>query len=581
MSEPAKIIVIDNSPDIQKMADVLKENVVMSGSADILHLRNKSLLPFIKAENPFDGFKETDLKASIWLGHSGTGLWGRPAFMGDFTPAGFVDRFSEQFEKKFRNKEEVGEIFLVGCEAGLGDENGNSLAQQIADKLYNKGFTKAVVHAVANPPQQGYVNMRVSIVTAGLMDVGCIGSYLLTRDQDKQLSALNEKLKVNEQEIAGLGNIIDQKAVAKESRRWELDIRNVLEVAQKNIKDQIQSIQDKAVEFLNVAPQDVIDELRRPHNTFYPTSLVQQEKTRTRPTKDLIQELILNEINKRIIYERKKHSQKTIKQLKALKKKIAYSADINWGEKIDKAMDDYKKVFPLAYANSTTYQILGALVEIAQEKCGYSPKHHGANMLAMLATNELDKDAFKKEFYSMLKKFNVSKVVVTTHATKKEEKKDKKKDNNAIRNTVERVVTLMNAPPKPTELPMPPDMMKAIDAINAFIEELQQEEKNRWRWVTSFSLFPVKHYKIEKLQALAANMTKMYEDNKFQPVVPDWKEYVRQAQSDKELVYSFFSHRTENLLKNIIKGNFDKGIYGPKDKEEKWMPLRSATKRMI
>lgn len=579
--KPTKIVVIDSSPDIKELAGIVSNTALQQEK--VLQLRKKSLIPFVRdnSPNPFDVFKEQDLAASVWVGHSGTGIFGKPAFVGDYHPGDFVDRFDEEFNKKFVGlKDKVVDIFLVGCEAGLVDENGRSLAQEIADHFYSKGFINAVVHTVANPPISQYVNMRVSVVTAGLTEVGCVSSYLLTRAQDKTLSDLDDQYRKNEQEAIKTEALRQEKIHKKESAKEELKTLKALDEIRKTLKKQIDAIQEEAVSFLDVDPQDIIEELRRPHNTFHPQVKMKTNPQLRRPSKELTQELVLNEINKRIRQERRKGKANDtlakIEILETLRLAISNNTNETWGQPIDAAMDAIERKFTAGYAHSTTYQLLSVLVTKARDKCGYQPKDRSGNVILSMA--------------------KTAKTVVGTI----EEAINKKIDQfGSIAGKKKKIIATLfselRPSPKKVELKMPLEMAKTIEMVTAFIAELNKEEANRpAKWLND--LFPLKSHKKERLQQLINDIHAYYETNKgYQPEedgvdlnqvatkqLAGWLDLVREAQKDKALVKSRFSHRTENLINNILSGQPGRGILGPKDMIGDWVPapVNTITRRI-
>lgn len=73
----------------------------------------------------------------------------RPTTIGDKTPTELADGFKAMFSKKSKGeKENLTDIFLISCEAGMGNP---SLAQQFAAAMVDKGFLNIKIHAVAHP----------------------------------------------------------------------------------------------------------------------------------------------------------------------------------------------------------------------------------------------------------------------------------------------------------------------------------------------------------------------------------------------------------------------------------------------
>ena len=75
-----------------------------------------------------------------------------------------VHEFIRLFSKRFASAVDMTDLYLVGCEIGLIDQKGHSLAQQIANKLYKKGFKHIKVHAVAKPENAEGEVMVVEVI---------------------------------------------------------------------------------------------------------------------------------------------------------------------------------------------------------------------------------------------------------------------------------------------------------------------------------------------------------------------------------------------------------------------------------
>lgn len=95
--------------------------------------------------NYFGALSETDLEHMVFLGH------GNPSQYGGYSAKKFAQRISEQFQYKEEKKQFVKDLYLIGCDMGLINKSGQSLAQEIANELYNNGFKNVRIHSVAQP----------------------------------------------------------------------------------------------------------------------------------------------------------------------------------------------------------------------------------------------------------------------------------------------------------------------------------------------------------------------------------------------------------------------------------------------
>lgn len=72
------------------------------------------------------------LKSLVCLGHANQDTYG------NFSADEFVQKIATLVDKK--DRAQLQDLYLVGCELGLRDDQGLSLAQSIADQLHKKGF---------------------------------------------------------------------------------------------------------------------------------------------------------------------------------------------------------------------------------------------------------------------------------------------------------------------------------------------------------------------------------------------------------------------------------------------------------
>lgn len=125
--------------------------------------------------------KKRELSKLLFLGHAHEGFYGdfspqefaerfAASFLGPAPEMGFLDRLNPLYQARAdaafnpEDKSLVQDIYLVGCELGSYDPpNNNSFAQQLADCLYEKGFSNVKVHAIAyekaNPDESMYVEV--------------------------------------------------------------------------------------------------------------------------------------------------------------------------------------------------------------------------------------------------------------------------------------------------------------------------------------------------------------------------------------------------------------------------------------
>ncbi len=90
---------------------------------------------------------DAELGELVFLGH------GNREEYNDHTHKTFAKDFRKKFElirgTEKKEKEKIKHVYLVGCELGTIDANGDSLAQKIAAELAKIGFKNLIVHAVA------------------------------------------------------------------------------------------------------------------------------------------------------------------------------------------------------------------------------------------------------------------------------------------------------------------------------------------------------------------------------------------------------------------------------------------------
>jgi len=220
---PRYIFVLGNDQDAQLSSQALA--VRMPGSS--IHYSESGVKAKFQAKHLHHA------ESLLVLGHASV------TRIGGLTAAQFAERLFHAFPEKER--ENLKNLYLIGCEVGMITDSDLSLAQSIADKLYQKGFTNIQIHAIANPENAAGKAMYVEVITNSLLNAdGCLNAYLLDNERANELSRL-----------------IKDKA--------------------KNYK-RINEIKNEAFYFLNKA--DPVKELRKPHNTFKPKENPDQRNKR-------------------------------------------------------------------------------------------------------------------------------------------------------------------------------------------------------------------------------------------------------------------------------------------------------------
>lgn len=242
------IFKLDASPETARTAPVVAENLLKTLVGLVARPR-----AFGAGDNGcFSGLSMQDMASTCWLGHADK------QGIGDYTSAGaFVKKFNNEFEKEFASSEKnkVQHVYIIGCETGLIDSGSTPMAQQIADKLHDKGFKSVKVHAVANPPQPD-TSMIVKIVSHPQPPAFLSG--------DMQAVLLNAEQ-------------------AAQYHQLTVSIANSTGMARCKLQDQRENLEKQGIVFLHTS--NILGELDRPHNTFIPNQpnlrpvkLLQQEQ---------------------------------------------------------------------------------------------------------------------------------------------------------------------------------------------------------------------------------------------------------------------------------------------------------------
>lgn len=530
---------------------------------------------------------------------------------------------NEQENRLNQAKEQVVDVYLAGCEAGLmiDIKNWVSSAQHVANDLYELGFKNVVIHTVVNPVLAGMVDMRVGFGTSEGNNV--VASYLITSTQNEELTKLTKQLSAEKNK---------EKITAIEKAK--------------------QKIEDKAVMYMRLRYEDFIEELDRPHNMIYPVQRVQEEKKRgedfATPQKNIWQELVMKSIGDMIaeLYRFEEHLRKKGEDTDLLEKEIAVlkalRADIGkdttgkeWARLIDGKMDELS-------VNLYAYHWLDGLLKIAETHGDYTKKEIGvlervANAVKKLANDETFKSATQtiaNNFTNMLKTVQAAtkKAVakppkLSPYSAKKaaeerkaaeEKAKQKAAAERARKKAAEALAKQKEAEEKTKreasmgekskkgqqpkqglfsaaktkfketfnldsngssssvsadpEYPPSEELKIAFTKIKAFSDLLSDELANRPKRLQTF--FPsAKEVKSKQLYQLYLDMKKLYDtwDTSTPHKREEWVSLITAAEEadklakgkDKGLLASRISSRTKNLFQNIKDGRAARGILPP------------------
>jgi hypothetical protein len=263
-------------------------------------------------------------------------------------------------------------------------------------------------------------------------------------------------------------------------------------------------IMKKAVTFLET--NELLEELNRPHNTFVP------QHPELRPNKNLEQEKAIVEIEQhlRLMANLKHRNIQRLHHLKKLQVQLKNETG-DWDRPICEALKKYNGFFSFLNKRTHTYRMLKGLHEVAS-------KQENNTMKSMVAVEPLVKQKDRKKI----------------HLRKK------------------------NKHPIPTPV-MPEQMTEALKQLNEFASILENEYKSKKRWLGLFCP-TTKEYKAKQLRILTQQIQYAFVEN---PIRPQWIVCVQAATLDDDLMQSFFTRRTKNLLINIIAGHAELGTHAP------------------
>ncbi|VVC76486.1 hypothetical protein AQUSIP_17990 [Aquicella siphonis] len=151
----------------------------------------------VSREKCFDGLHDDELESLVFLGHANLHEYG------DYDAKGFAKQLERQFRHMKDKKQLVKHVYLIGCDMGVIQEDGRSLAQSIADELERSGFPHVQVHSVAQPEGAIGESMYVEVITrAGVLRTldqvkeGYLNAYLFSQqDGDHFFELLKDKRK--------------------------------------------------------------------------------------------------------------------------------------------------------------------------------------------------------------------------------------------------------------------------------------------------------------------------------------------------------------------------------------------------
>lgn len=297
----ARIFLVGKDQGIVNNAyDLANQFYPDSESKDEAHIANLSHL------NCFGQLTETDFQQMVFLGH------GNPGEYGGYTAKNFARQMSEQFQYKEDKKKLVKDLYLIGCDMGLINEEGRSLAQEIANELFNNGFTNVNIHSVAQPEgavgEALYVEVLEKLDEAGIVrnktneilaipkiQPGFISAYLFNQeDGDKFFELLKDKKK------------------------------NVVKLS--HLKS------ERAFVFVNEA--NPVIELNKPHNIFVPheTPELRQQRIASHPYTKLSQEQndAIELLKQRREYENSKKHKTMVKKLDFIITQVSRAQPEDW-----------------------------------------------------------------------------------------------------------------------------------------------------------------------------------------------------------------------------------------------------------
>lgn len=258
MSMNRYVYTIGNTPESSKSAAHLGK---------VFYPDEKIIVRDLSLDECFNGVTQDGMGKIVMIGH------GSATQYGGYTAREFARVFSKRFLETHDAKSihSVKDLYLIGCNVGLiKDDNGSSLAQEIANELANLGFKKVVVHGIAKPENAKGDYLFVDVLnctgTAGLVALAAALSNRGSGQQDVQTGYIKAYLLASEDA---------DRLTALEKNHFH------------NHREISQIIREKSFIIVNRVNTEI--ELNKPHNSYYPYETAEFRKARI--TKNNIRQL--------------------------------------------------------------------------------------------------------------------------------------------------------------------------------------------------------------------------------------------------------------------------------------------------
>ncbi len=154
------VVTLGNTEENVESANLLGRAFFNTDEVKVLGFEDKS-------QNFFNEIPDIELSDILFLGHGSRKQYDK------HSARSFANKFSELFAASRKSlsraalkqsKQSIKHVYLVGCELGLIDDKGKSLAQQIAAQLHGHGFTEVLVHAYAAIQTEQYDSLIVKVI---------------------------------------------------------------------------------------------------------------------------------------------------------------------------------------------------------------------------------------------------------------------------------------------------------------------------------------------------------------------------------------------------------------------------------
>lgn len=130
------------------------------------------------SDDSFQKIHPDDLASLVFLAHGSTQTYG------GLEAREFANKISKQFQHKIVQKKYLHDVYLIGCDIGL-IQNNKSFAQEVADELHKNGFTEVKVHSISQPEdalgETLYVDVIVRTGVIPTLIEGHINAYLFNQ----------------------------------------------------------------------------------------------------------------------------------------------------------------------------------------------------------------------------------------------------------------------------------------------------------------------------------------------------------------------------------------------------------------